>query len=124
MSAEAAGVRASDGRDAGDAGGDTVVPRFDEVIHAPVRLRVCGLLAAADEVEFSVVRDALGVSDATLSKHLRVLADAGFVDVRKAASAGRADARRLTWLRLTAEGRGAFSAHVAELRAIAAGALG
>ncbi|WP_246036422.1 MULTISPECIES: transcriptional regulator [Cellulomonas] len=100
---------------------DEVAPRFDEVIHAPVRLRVCGLLAAADQVEFSVVRDALGVSDATLSKHLKVLADAGFVEVRKAASTSRTDARRLTFLRLTAEGRRAFSAHVAELRAIAAG---
>lgn len=103
---------------------DAVAPRFDEVIHAPVRLRVCGLLAAADQVEFSVVRDALAVSDATLSKHLRVLADAGFVDVRKAASSSRSDARRLTWLRLTAEGRRAFSAHVAELRAIAEGVVG
>ncbi|GIG40550.1 transcriptional regulator [Cellulomonas phragmiteti] len=99
-------------------------PRFDEVIHAPVRLRVCGLLAAAEQVEFSVVRDALKVSDATLSKHLKVLAEAGFVDVRKAASAHRSDARRLTWLRLTDEGRRAFSAHVAELRAIAQGVVG
>ncbi|QGQ18323.1 helix-turn-helix domain-containing protein [Cellulomonas sp. JZ18] len=110
--------------DAPDVASDEVAPRFDEVIHAPVRLRVCGLLAAADQVEFSVVRDALGVSDATLSKHLRVLADAGFVEVRKAASSSRSDARRLTWLRLTAEGRRAFSAHVAELRAIAQGLVG
>ncbi|MFC8192509.1 transcriptional regulator [Cellulomonas sp. NPDC057328] len=102
---------------------DPVAPRFDEVIHAPVRLRVCGLLAAADEVEFAVVRDALGVADATLSKHLKVLADAGFVEVRKAASAGRADARRLTWLLLTPDGRRAFSAHVAVLRAIADGVV-
>lgn len=100
---------------------DGVVPRFDETIHAPVRLRVCGLLAAAEEVEFGVMREALGVSDATLSKHLKVLAGAGFVEVRKAASTSRADARRLTWLRLTREGRAAFSAHVAELRAIAQG---
>lgn len=110
MSADAAGVAEGD-----------VAPLFDEVIHAPVRLRVCGLLAAAEEVEFSVVRDALGVSDATLSKHLKVLADSGVVEVRKAASTSRTDARRLTWLRLTADGRRAFSAHVAVLRAIAAG---
>lgn len=98
-----------------------VVARFDEAIDAPVRLRVCGLLAAAGQVEFGVLREALGVSDATLSKHLKVLVGAGFVEVHKAASTNRADARRPTWLRLTREGRAAFSAHVAELRAIAQG---
>ncbi len=95
--------------------------RFDEVVHAPVRLRVCGLLAAAEEVEFSVVRDAVDVSDATLSKHVKVLADAGYAAVRKAPSSVRTDARLLTWLRLTPAGRRAFSAHVAALRAIAQG---
>ncbi|WP_205601450.1 transcriptional regulator [Cellulomonas iranensis] len=94
---------------------------FDELIHAPVRLRVCGLLAAAEEVEFSVVRDAVDVSDATLSKHVKVLADAGYAAVRKAPSSVRTDARLLTWLRLTPAGRRAFSAHVAALRAIAQG---
>lgn len=101
-----------------------VVPRFDEVVHAPVRLRVCGLLAAAEQVEFSVVRDAVGVSDATLSKHVKVLVDAGLAEVRKAASTSRTDARRLTFLRLTPDGRRAFSAHVAMLRSIAAGVVG
>ncbi|TFH71898.1 transcriptional regulator [Cellulomonas sp. HD19AZ1] len=95
--------------------------RFDEVVHAPVRLRVCGLLAAAEEVEFSVVRDAVDVSDATLSKHVKVLVDAGYAAVRKAPSSVRTDARLLTWLRLTPAGRRAFSAHVAALRAIAEG---
>nr|WP_208012538.1 transcriptional regulator [Cellulomonas shaoxiangyii] len=93
-------------------------------MHAPVRLRACGLLAGVDHLEFAVVRDALGVSDATLSKHLKVLADAGFVEVRKAASVHRLDRRRTTWLRLTRAGRRAFSAHVAELRAIAEGTTG
>ncbi|MBO0919665.1 transcriptional regulator [Cellulomonas sp. zg-ZUI222] len=105
------------------AGPGAAAARFDEIVHAPVRLRVCGLLAAAEQVEFSVVRDAVGVSDATLSKHLKVLTEAGYAEVRKAASASRDDARRLAWLRLTPAGRRAFSAHVAALRAITEGTV-
>ena len=34
-------------------------PAFHELIHAPVRLRVCGLLRSVDEVEFAVFADTL-----------------------------------------------------------------
>lgn len=93
-------------------------PSFDETIHAPVRLRISGLLRGAEKVDFAVLRDTIGVSDATLSKHLKVLADAGYVRTTKERSAARNDARRLTWVAQTATGRAAFDAHVAELRRI------
>lgn len=96
-------------------------PAFHEVIHAPVRLRICGLLRQVDEVEFSVIRDALLLKDAHLSKNLSVLAEAGLVAVRKSSSPGRSDARRLTWVALTTGGRAAVEAHLAALRAIAEG---
>jgi DNA-binding MarR family transcriptional regulator len=92
---------------------------FDELIHAPVRLRVCGILRRVDQVDFTVLRDALGIADASLSKHLKALADAGYVSSRKASSAGRADRRQLTWLALTPAGRRAFDGHVAALTEIA-----
>lgn len=101
-----------------------IEPQFDETIHAPVRLRICGLLRPLDEIDFSVLRDTLGVSDATLSKHLKVLADANFVRTAKRASASRDDSRRLTWISLTSEGRKAFDAHVEKLKLIAAGIPG
>lgn len=93
--------------------------RFDETIHAPVRLRICGLLRPVDHLDFAVLRDALNVSDATLSKHLKTLARTGYVTSSKAASAGRDDARRITWLTLTRAGRSAFDAHVRALQHIA-----
>lgn len=97
-------------------------PAFDETIHAPVRLRLCGMLRHADEVDFAVLRDTLGVSDASLSKHVKVLAEAGYVEISKTRSPTRSDARRLTWVKLTRAGRKAFDGHVAELRRIAEGA--
>ena len=92
-----------------------VAPQFDAVIHPPPRLQVCGLLAAVDDMEFSTVRDTVGVSDSVLSKHVKQLDDAGYVRVHKATRASR----QRTSLSLTAAGRTAFEAHVAELRRIA-----
>jgi DNA-binding MarR family transcriptional regulator len=93
--------------------------RFDDLIHAPVRLRICGVLRQVDQMDFAVLRGTLDVSDATLSKHLKTLAEAGYVSLSKAASASRSDARRLTWIALTPAGRDAFDAHLRALQEIA-----
>jgi DNA-binding MarR family transcriptional regulator len=92
-------------------------PRFDEIIHAPNRLRICSMLSAMNEVEFAALREALGVSDSVLSKQLRALEDAGYLSVRKSPL----DGRTRTWATLTPEGKDAFNGHVAELRRLAAG---
>jgi DNA-binding MarR family transcriptional regulator len=90
-------------------------PSFDEVIHAPNRLQTCAMLAPVDALDFAAVRDALGVSDSALSKHLRVLVDSGYVHTVKT----RHGSRNRTWLSLTDDGRSALEAHLAELRRIA-----
>lgn len=96
-------------------------PAFNEVIHSPARLRICGVLRRGAELEFALLRDTLGLTDANLSKNLRVLADAGYVTVRKESSPARTDARRLTWVTLTPDGRRAVEAHLAALAQIAEG---
>ncbi len=90
-------------------------PRFDPVIHAPGRLQICALLSASDRVEFATLRDAIGVSDSVLSKHLKLLEEGGYVLPHKASMGGR----QRTWLTLTPEGRRAFAAHVKELTRLA-----
>lgn len=92
-----------------------VTPVFNELIHSPVRLRICGLLRRMPELEFAVVRDTLELSDAHLSKNVRTLAAAGLVTVRKESSQARADSRRLTWVSLTPQGREALEGHLAAL---------
>lgn len=96
----------------------SVKPQFDERIHAAVRLRACGLLRPVDALSFAVLRDSLGVTAPTLSKHLRVLSDAGYVAMDRQPSAARNDDRRVGWVRLTPAGRAAFDGHVAALRQI------
>lgn len=92
-----------------------MTPTFDAVIHAPGRLQICGVLASVEDAEFAAVRDAVGVSDSVMSKHLKQLEEAGYVKLTKAAS----DGRQRTWLSLTPAGRKAFAAHLAELQRLA-----
>lgn len=88
---------------------------FDALIHAPNRLQICAFLCPIQEAEFQVLRDELDVSDSVLSKHLKQLEDAGYVNFRKAAVNGR----QRVWASLTASGRRAFAGHVKELKRIA-----
>lgn len=97
---------------------------FDDLIHSPVRLRICALLRRTDEVEFAVIRDALEVSDAHLSKNLKLLADAEYLRLRKESAPGAGDARKRTWVALTVEGRAAVEGHLAALARIAGEPLG
>lgn len=93
-------------------------PAFDEVIHAPLRLRLCAFLDAVSSAEFSALRDMLEVADSVASKHLKVLSEAGYVTLEKPTGRGRVR----TWVRLTDEGRAAYRGHVAALRSITADA--
>lgn len=88
---------------------------LDPHIHAPARLQLCAVLAALQEVEFQVLRDELGVSDSVLSKHIKVLEEAGYVGQRKGALNGR----WRTWVRLKGAGRKAFGAHIQALKVLA-----
>lgn len=91
--------------------------RLDDVIHAPVRFSIVAALAKVENAEFAAVRDAVELSDSVLSKQAAQLEAAGYVAIKK----GYVGKRPRTWLSLTAEGRKAFAAHLAALRAIAEG---
>jgi DNA-binding MarR family transcriptional regulator len=89
---------------------------FDDVIHAPHRLRICAALSAAQKVEFGYLQEHLDLSKSALSKHLSHLADAGYVRQDRAVR----DARSRMWLSLTDDGRRAYAAHVRALQQIIA----
>jgi DNA-binding MarR family transcriptional regulator len=85
----------------------TLIDGLDEGLQSPWRLAICAFLERADAVEFRVLRDALGIAEAHLSKQLRILTDAGYVSSEKIGPG-----RKRTWLSLTALGRDAFRTHV------------
>ena len=74
------------------------------------------IVCSVDEIEFVTLRGRLDLSDSVLSKHLAVLADAGYVQARK----GNHEGRRTTWVTGTRKGRKALQRHVAALREIIA----
>jgi DNA-binding MarR family transcriptional regulator len=88
--------------------------RLDTVLHPPIRLSLAALLDNAAELEFAAVRDALQISDSTLSKQIAALESAGYLRARK----GYVGKRPRTWLSLTAAGRAAYTTHTTALRAI------
>lgn len=87
---------------------------FDTLIHAPKRLQICAVLDTVGQAEFALLRERLDVSDSVLSKHLKSLQDAGYVQLRKHVLEGRTR----TWASFTRQGRQAYRAHVAALRQI------
>lgn len=90
------------------------MPEIDPLIHPPARLQLMTMLTAVTEVEFVTLREALGVSDSVLSKHVSTLAGSGYVASRK----GALDGRRTTWVSLTKTGDRALRSHTAALRAL------
>lgn len=90
---------------------------FDELIHAPNRLKICSFLAPTGSVEFQVIRDMLQVSDSVLSKHIRHLENAGYVKQHK----GSANGRKRSWVYLTTTGRKAFKNHIKALQKLIEG---
>ncbi|MCI2423230.1 transcriptional regulator [Saccharopolyspora sp. K220] len=89
---------------------------LDPIIHSPVRFSIIAALSAVQRAEFRFIRDAVEVSDSTLSQHVAALEQVGYVKVSK----GRAGRRTKTWLALTAPGRDAFAHHLTVLNRIAA----
>lgn len=94
------------------------IARFDETIHGVVRLRICGMLARLGATDFGIIRDALQVSDPTLSKHLKQLEQIGYIRLQKGLTIG---GRTKTWAEMTDVGLMAFEGHVAFLREVTNG---
>ncbi|WP_102795274.1 transcriptional regulator [Bowmanella denitrificans] len=87
---------------------------LDLVIHAPNRLQICAMLATSAELDFRLIREQLGVTDSVLSKHLKALENAQYIQLRKRNHNGRPR----TWIALTRQGQQAFEHHVQALEAI------
>jgi DNA-binding MarR family transcriptional regulator len=92
---------------------------IDEFLHTPARLGVLSLLAPADWVRFSFLRDTLGTSASALSKQLSTLQEAGYVETRRDGGAGRGIS-----VRLTSSGRAAFDRYLRSLELLVARARG
>lgn len=85
---------------------------LDDTVHQRVRLGILAVLAEADQADFGFLKETLDLSDGNLSRHLRVLEDAGFVKIEK----GYENRRPRTWVHATKRGRRALADHLAALQ--------
>lgn len=82
--------------------------KLDRVIHEKGRLAIMSMLAAAAELSFTEMRDALAMTDGNLTTHIRALQQEGYVSVAKSYQ----NRRPLTTCSLTPAGRKAFTAYI------------
>ena len=97
--------------------GTVPVPELDPVIHAQARLRVVSSLSAlseGDRLAFPRLQELLDMTAGNLSTHLRKLEEAGYVKITKTHQ-GRVP---VTFVALTARGRGAFEQYTSDLRTL------
>ncbi len=92
--------------------GDHPCQRLDDIVHQRVRLGILAVLAEADRADFGYLREALALTDGNLSRHLGVLEDAGYVQLRKVFEGKKPR----TWVQATCRGKAALEAEVAALR--------
>lgn len=100
---------------------------IDPAIHPINRLRICVALMAAGateaenrpdrEMKFSVLRDFVGLGDATLSKQLGALESKGYIARHREYGSSRA--KDNVWVSLTRQGVRALEGHLAALGEIA-----
>ncbi|MDK8762785.1 transcriptional regulator [Corynebacterium sp. MSK218] len=101
---------------------------IDPVIHPLNRFKICATLNAFGatqggdinrEMKFAMLRDRTELSDATLSKQLGALEQAGYVT--RFREYGTSRAKDSVWVALTEKGAVAFKGHLAALKALAEG---
>lgn len=97
---------------------------LNAVIYPLNRFKICAVLSGEGavagkvrrEMRFSALRDAVGITDTTLSKQLGTLQEHGYVERFREYGATRA--KDTVWVMLTEEGKRAFDSHVEALREI------
>jgi DNA-binding HxlR family transcriptional regulator len=87
---------------------------LEEVIHGRARLAILAFLSTVGKADFVTLRGEIRISDGNLSQHLKKLDDAGYIQLDKTMSAGKAR----TVARLTVAGRDAFYAYLDHLRTL------
>lgn len=92
--------------------GEHPVLRLEDTIHQRVRLGILAILSETARADFVYLREALGLTDGNLSRHLGVLEDAGLVKITKVFEARRPRTR----VHSTRKGTAALARELTALR--------
>ena len=89
----------------------------NEIIHQSMRLKIMSALSVLppnSALEFTKLKELVGATDGNLGAHLDTLEKAGYVGIEKRFVGKKPQTR----VKATADGRRAFTSHVANLRHI------
>lgn len=87
---------------------------LNEIFQAKTRLGIMTVLTAMGDSDFSSIKKQLGLTDGNLSAHLRVLEEAGYIQIEKKF----VKRKPKTICRLTSAGREAFRQYLQQLEQI------
>lgn len=93
---------------------DGLIQNLNELFQAKARLGIMTVLTAMGDSDFLSIKDQLGLTDGNLSAHLRVLEEAGYIQVEKKF----VQRKPKTICRLTPSGREAFQHYLKQLEQI------
>ena len=90
------------------------IPELNELFQTKARLGIMTLLSSLGTVDFSSLKSQLELTDGNLSSHLRVLENAGYIDLKKSF----VNRKPKTVYRLTTQGQEAFLIYLEQLETI------
>ncbi len=90
------------------------IATLDKLMHEPARLSIVACLYVVKDADFVFLQTQTGMTGGNLSSHLKKLAGAGYVTIKKAFK----DARPQTTLALTKSGRAAFERYLQTMSAL------
>ena len=86
-------------------------PKFDELILSKTRLGIISALIGGDKLEFTYLRNTLGLSDGNLSVQIRKLDEAGYIKIEKVF----VERKPKTFCKITGKGQKAIQKLISEL---------
>ena len=87
---------------------------LDDIVHQRVRLGILTIANESRKVEFLFLQETMGLTAGNLSQHVRVLENAGLVNVQK----GTERRRPRTWISITRVGKVALRREITVLKAL------
>ncbi|HHT48940.1 MAG TPA: transcriptional regulator [Firmicutes bacterium] len=93
---------------------DNIIQNLNEIFQAKARLGIMTVLTSMGDSDFLTIKDQLGLTDGNLSAHLRVLEEAGYIQLEKKF----VKRKPKTLCRLTPSGREAFLHYLKQLEQI------
>lgn len=90
---------------------DGMAPDLNEIFQVKARLGIMTFVITSGPTDFSTLKQKLNLTDGNLGAHIRVLEDAGYIEVEK----GFVGRRPRTLCRVTQLGREAFGCYLKQL---------